>query len=303
MAAPPDQPVSSVVTRLRAAGCVFAEEEAELLLGSAESDAELERLIEQRVSGVPLEQILGWAEFCGLRIVLEPGVFVPRHRTTFLVEQAVQAVGERQRESDAEPAVVVDMCCGSGAIGAAVRATLATRAVEVDVHAVDVDPAAVRCARRNLGTVSTVGTERAAGTVGTADAAPGTRPGLTQVYQGDLYGPLPERLRGKVDVLVANAPYVPSEEIALMPPEARLHEPRAALDGGSDGVDVQRRIVADASGWLAPGGRLLIETSSRQARLTADAFARAGLHPHVVTSDELSATVAIGTSPQDAIHA
>ncbi|QFZ24445.1 putative protein N(5)-glutamine methyltransferase [Saccharothrix syringae] len=246
-----------IVTRLRAAGCVFAEDEAALLLEAARTPAELEDMTARRVAGLPLEQVLGWAEFCGLRIAVEPGVFVPRQRTRHMVDLAV----DRLRAG----AVVLDMCCGTGAVAAAI----AHRVPGIEVHAADVEPAAVRCARRNL---------------------PGGH-----VYQGDLYAPLPGELRGRVDVLVANAPYVPSDEIALMPPEARDHEPRVALDGGTDGVDVQRRVVAGAGEWLAPGGRLLIETGARQAATTAAAFAAAGLRVEVAAREELAATVVIGT--------
>ena len=246
-----------VVARLRAAGCVFAEEEA-ALLAEAAAGAELEALVERRVAGEPLEQVLGWAEFCGRRFVVEPGVFVPRQRTRLLVREAA---------SLARPgAVVLDLCCGTGAVGAAIAAAVRG----LDVHASDLDPAAVRCARRNL-----------AGTV----------------YQGDLYDPLPASLRGRVDVLVANAPYVPTDAIALMPPEARDHEARAALDGGADGLDLHRRVAAGAPDWLAPGGALLIETSERQAPGTLAAVNRAGLIARVVADDELAGTVVVGVLP------
>ena len=152
-------------------------------------------------------------------------------------------------------------------------AALAAALDRVELHAVDIDPAAVRCARRNV-------------------AAAGG-----QVYEGDLYEPLPATLRGRVDVLVANAPYVPTEEIGLLPPEARIHEPRVALDGGADGLDVLRRVTAAAPLWLAPGGHLLVETSERQAPQTVETFARDGLIPRVASSDELNATVVIGTRP------
>jgi release factor glutamine methyltransferase len=243
-----------VIASLRAAGCVFAEEEAELLIAAAPTSSDLASLIEHRVAGLPLEQVLGWAEFCSLRIAIDPGVFVPRRRSEFVVQRAALLT---------QPgAVVIDMCCGSGAIGAALAAVQ-----HIELHAVDVDPAAVVCARRNIG---------------------------GHVYQGDLYDPLPPTLQGRVDVLVVNAPYVPTGELDFMPPEARLYEPRAALDGGVDGLDIQRRVVASAPLWLAPAGTLLIETSERQAASTADIVARAGLHPSVVSSDELDATVVVG---------
>jgi release factor glutamine methyltransferase len=239
---------------LRAAGCVFAEDEAELLIAAAPTASDLARLVEQRVTGLPLEQVLGWAEFCGLRMAIDPGVFVPRRRSEFLVRQAAGI---------AQPgAVVVDMCCGSGAIGAALAAVR-----PIELHAVDIDAAAVQCARRNVD---------------------------GHVYQGDLYEALPATLKGRVDVLVANAPYVPTDELDFMPPEARLYEPQVALDGGADGLDIQRRVVAGALFWIAPAGTLLIETSDRQAAQTADTMARAGLRPRVISSDELDATVAIG---------
>ena len=250
---------SVIVTRLRAAGCVFAEDEARLLISAARTQADLAAMVDRRAAGLPLEHVLGWAEFCGLRIAVDPGVFVPRRRTEFLVHQAAARPGT----------VVVDLCCGSGAVGAALVAALD----RVELYAVDVDPAAVRCARRNV-------------------AAAGG-----QVYEGDLYEPLPATLRGRVDVLVANAPYVPTDAVGLLPPEARIHEPRVALDGGADGLDVLRRVTAAAPPWLAPGGHLLVETSERQAPQAVETVAHNGLIPRVARSDKLNATVVIGTRP------
>jgi release factor glutamine methyltransferase len=253
--------LSDISTRLRAAGCVFAEEEAQLLICTARTPAELATMIERRAAGLPLEHVLGWSEFRGLRIAVDPGVFVPRRRTEFLVEQAAAL---------ARPgAVVVDLCCGSGAVGRALIAALG----RVELHAGDIDPAAVRCARRNI------------------SASDG------HVYEGDLFDALPGALRGRVDVLVANAPYVPTEKIGLMPPEARIYEASAALDGGGDGLDVLRRIIAGAPHWLAPGGSLLVEISDQQTPLAVEAFSRNGLIARVVSSDELGATVIIGTNP------
>jgi release factor glutamine methyltransferase len=263
-AATSDAGLAGLVARLRAAGCVFAEDEAQLLTTAAHDPAELAALVERRAAGEPLEHLLGWAEFCGLRIIVEPGVFVPRRRTEFLVHQAAILavpiiVAERRP-------VVVDLCCGSAAVGVALVAALG----EIELYAADIESAAVHCARRNVG---------AAG----------------QVLQGDLYGPLPVDLRGRVDILAVNAPYVPTDAIALMPPEARLHEPHSALDGGPDGLDIQRRIAAAAPRWLVPGGHLLIETSDRQAEVTAGIFVSSGLTAQIVTDDELDGTVVVGT--------
>jgi release factor glutamine methyltransferase len=257
----------AIVTRLRAAGCVFAEDEAQLLIDAARTPEDLDAMVDRRAAGLPLEQVVGWAEFCGLRIAVQPGVFVPRRRTEFLVGQAIAL--PRPAPDQATRLVVVDLCCGSGAVGAAIAAALD----QVELHAADIDPAAVACARRNL-------------------AAAGGR-----VYQGDLFEPLPSGLRGRVGLLVANVPYIPTGEIALLPPEARLHEPRAALDGGADGLDLLRRVAAGAPGWLAPGGHLLIETSQRQAPEAAAAFAQSGLAPQLASSEDLSATVIIGARP------
>ena len=252
-------PDPAIVTRLRAAGCVFAEDEARLLIAAAQTPAELDAMVGQRVAGLPLEQVVGWAGFCGLRITVAPGVFVPRRRTEFLVREAVAL---------ARPgAVIVDLCCGAGAIGAA----LAAAVDRAEVHAVDIDPAAVRCARQNL---------------------PGGH-----VYQGDLYAPLPAGLRGRVAILAANVPYVPSQEIGFLPPEARAHEPRAALDGGADGLDVLRRVAAGAAGWLAPGGYLLSANSERQASSAETVLTASGLAARVARSPDLDATVIIGQRP------
>lgn len=264
-------PPTVIVTRLRAAGCVFAEDEARLLISEARTPADLAAMVDRRAAGMPLEHVLGWAQFCGLRIAVDPGVFVPRRRTEFLVRQAVALVGQASSPADevaGRPhAVVVDLCCGSGAVGAALIKALD----RVELYAVDVDPAAVRCARRNI------------------PAAGG------RVYRGDLYDPLPETLRGRVDVLVANAPYVPTATVGLLPPEARIHEPFGALDGGLDGLDVVRRVTAAASQWLAPVGHVLVETSERQVEPACEAFACSGLVPRVASSEELNATVVIGT--------
>jgi release factor glutamine methyltransferase len=243
-----------LVAALRTAGCVFAEEEARLLLDEASSPAELMTWTARRMAGEPLEHVIGWASFAGLRVAVDPGVFVPRRRSELVV-----AVAER------EPAdVVVDLCCGSGALGAA----LAAHWPRAEVYAADSDPAAVTCARRNL---------------------PPER-----VYAGDLFGALPSDLRGTVDLLVVNAPYVPTDAIATMPREARDHEHHLALDGGADGLDVQRRVAAGARGWLRPGGRVVIETGRAQAERTVNLLTAAGFPATVETDDEVGGTAVLG---------
>jgi release factor glutamine methyltransferase len=239
---------------------VFAEDEAGLLFATATAPEELERMVQERVRGVPLEQVLGWAEFAGLRIALAPGVFVPRRRTELMLSQALMLAPPQP--------VVVELCCGSAALSLALASTLP----QVKLYATDIDPVAVRCARGNLAGI----------------------PGLAGVFQGDLYEPLPASVAGRVDLLLANAPYVPSGAISLMPREARLYEPRRALDGGLDGLEVLRRIVAGAKRWLASDGKLLVETSRSQTWASVAVFERHGLAARIVTSDELDATVVIG---------
>lgn len=259
--APSFPPLPAVAARLRAAGCVFAEAEAGLLISAATTPADLADLVDRRVRGLPLEHVLGWAEFCGRRIAVGPGVFVPRRRTEFLVRRAIAL---------APPgAVVVDLCCGSGALGAALAAAVDA----AELHAVDIDPAAVRCADRNI-------------------AARGGR-----AYLGDLYEPLPAVLRGRVDVLLANVPYIPTSEIALLPAAARIHEPPVALDGGADGLAVLRRVADSATRWLRPEGHLLVETAAHQAACAAEVFRRAGLVTRVANCEELDATVIVGVKP------
>jgi release factor glutamine methyltransferase len=250
---------SAIVDTLRSAGCVFAEEEAELLAAAATSPEELQDMVGRRVSGLPLEQVVGWAEFGGLRIAVDPGVFVPRRRSEFLVEVAIALAGDTP--------VIVDLCCGTGALGLATAAAFQG----AQLHAAELDPAAVACARRNV------------------------EPAGGHVYAGDLFTPLPDSLRAAVSILICNAPYVPSDEIRFMPPEARDHEARMALDGGSDGLAVLRRASAEAPQWLAPGGTLLVETSERQAELMVAAMTGAGLAAKVHADDEMGATVITGT--------
>lgn len=255
---PPLPPDPWVVAALRAAGCVFAEEEARLLETGTREGGDLALMLARRVSGEPLELVLGWAEFCGLRIAVAPGVFVPRLRTEILVELGAAAA----RSAGGRP-LVVDLCCGTAAIGVAVAGVVPG----AELHAADLDPEAVACARTNVTT--------------------------GQVHEGDLFDALPEELRARVDVLLVNAPYVPTDEIRLMPPEARLHERQVALDGGADGLAMHRRVAAEAPGWLAPGGTLLIETSRRQAAGTAQSCEQAGLVAEVIERDESTVVRAI----------
>jgi release factor glutamine methyltransferase len=252
----------ALVARLRGAGCVYAEDEATLLREAAGDDADLlERLARRRVSGEPLEVVVGWALFCGLRIAVDPLVFVPRRRTELVARTAVALLAD-----DPDGCVVVDLCCGSGAVAAAVAAARPG----LELHAVDVEPHAVACARRNLA-------------------------GLAQVHEGDLATALPSQLRGRIGLIAANAPYVPSAELEHLPRESREHEPRITVDGGVDGVELHRRIGAMAARWLRPGGHLVLETSPASLARSREAVLAAGLRARVVTDDELDAAVLVAT--------
>jgi release factor glutamine methyltransferase len=215
-------------------------------------------MVEKRVSGLPLEYVLGFTEFCGLRIEVEQGVFIPRRRTEFLVQQAKVLTHPYN--------IVLDLCCGSGAVGAAIATNK-----KILLHAIDLDPIAVQCASLNMTKIG------------------------GQVYQGDLYDALPHSLRGQVNIIVANAPYVPFDFVKFLPRESRLYEPKVALDGGKDGLDLHRLVVEDALHWLVPGGHLLIETSEMQGEKTFELFVNAGLISKIVRDEELDATVVIGT--------
>lgn len=268
------RPDPDLVARLRAAGCVFAEDEA-ALLATAAHGPEREALVRRRIAGEPLEHVLGRVDFDGLRVRITPGVFVPRRRSEALVHAAVAALPDL---APGHRPLVVDLCCGCGALGLAVaRRAAADRhgadSRAVDLHAADADPVATACAAANLA-------------------------GIGTVHTGDLFAALPGRLRGRVDVLVANTPYVPSGAIASMPPEARDHEPRVALDGGADGLGPARRVAAGAGEWLAPGGTLLIETGTAQAPVLTEVFTAHGLSARIGTDDDRGATWVQGRVPR-----
>jgi release factor glutamine methyltransferase len=254
---------------LRAAGCVYAEDEARILTEAAHSADELRSFLDRRAAGEPLEYIVGWAEFCGLRVGVRAGVFRPRRRSEFLVECAIRIVRSKpaRARDEARRVKVLDMCCGSGAIGLAV----ATRAGDVELLAADDSPLAVECALENLARVG------------------------GRVYLGDLFAPIPRTELHAMDLIVANAPYVPTDEIQRQPGEARLHEPMPALDGGSDGATVQRRILASAAQWLRAPGHVLIETSGDMSALTASIAEGAGFSVEISESPKMDATVVMAT--------
>ncbi|ORM35162.1 putative protein N(5)-glutamine methyltransferase [Williamsia sp. 1135] len=256
--AEPEPSIEAIVARLRAAGCVFAEDEARILIDAADDEIGLEQLVVRRVAGEPLEYIVGGTEFGGLMIAVAPGVFVPRQRSLLLVETVIDVAGPTAR--------ILDLCCGSAALAAVV----ADRLPDATVAAADIDPIAVACAELNLA-------------------------GRGQVYRGDLFSPLPSALRGALDVVVCNAPYVPTAAIATMPPEARDHERRATLDGGEDGLDLLRRVAVAAPHWLSRPGHLVMEIGDSQVDSATTIFSDAGFTPTIRTDRERGAIAVVGS--------
>lgn len=245
-----------VVTRLRAAGCVYAEEEAALLRDDDPDARTLRRRVARRCAGEPLEQVLGWVDLGALRLRVAPGCFVPRQRTLLLVDRALAEARARVRP------VVVEAYAGV----APVAGHVAHAVPDADVHACELDPAAARAAAVNLG---------AGGSV----------------HVGDGLDALPAVLRARVDVVAAVAPYVPDGAWDLLPHEARDHEPAAALLGGADGLDHVRRLLGDAVGWLAPDGVVLVEVGADQAEAAVAAATGHGHRASCVTDDEARTAV------------
>jgi release factor glutamine methyltransferase len=245
---------------LAAAGCVSAAAEADWLLEEAADAAQLRAMVARRAAGEPLQYVIGWAPFGPLRLAVGPGVFVPRPETEGLADRAAAHL----RAVPAARPVAVDLCTGSGAIAC----YLAAQVPGARVLATELDPGALAWARGNA-----------------------ERFGV-ELLAGDLDEPLPPELAGRVDVLCANVPYVPSGAIGTLPVDVRDHEPRLALDGGPDGLDVLRRLAARAGHWLAPGGRLLCEIGEDQAAAAVALLAAAGLadlavHPDLVGRDRI----------------
>jgi release factor glutamine methyltransferase len=270
--------LDATAARLAAAGCVSADAEARWLLeevlelpaGAAPARRAtplppaaahaLEAMVSRREAGEPLQYVIGWAPFGTLRIQVGPGVFVPRPETELVAYRAASHL-----RAAGSPAIAVDLCTGSGAIAC----FLADAVPAARVLATEVDDRALDWARRNL---SDRGVE---------------------LFEGDLDSPLPRELRSRVNVLVTNVPYVPSGAIPFLPHDVRVHEPRVALDGGPDGLDVLRRVVARAGYWLAPGGWLVCEIGDDQGGATAELLAEAGfaevaIHPDLTGRNRMA---------------
>jgi release factor glutamine methyltransferase len=203
-------------------------------------------MVARRVSGEPLAWVVGSTVFCDLRIAVEAGVFVPRPQTELLARRAAELL-----PSDG---TAVDLCTGCGAIGAVLRRAWPG----ATVLATDVDAGAVACARRNG----------------------------VDARLGDLDGPLPADVRGRVDVVTAVVPYVPAEELHLLPSDVLAFEPRRALDGGVGGLVVLERAAEAAGRLLRLGGSAIFELGGDQATAMSRVFSRLGFDCVRVHRDE-----------------
>jgi release factor glutamine methyltransferase len=238
---------STIATRLAAAGCIAPSEEALELVAAAADLAHLEKLVIRREQGEPLAWITGCTRFLGQTILLRRGVYVPRPQTEDLARRAVNLLPEL--------GTAADLCTGSGAIAAVLKASRPN----VRVVASDLDTTACECARSNG----------------------------VEVYLGDLAEPLPKELRGHLDLVVAVPPYVPTGALRFLPTDARDHEPIRALDGGPGGIDVLVPTVRAAAELLRPHGALLLELGGNQDEALADVLARSGFdYPARLTDAE-----------------
>ncbi len=214
------------------------------------------RDVRRRAAREPLQRILGWEEFHGLRIRLAASVLVPRPETEVLVDWALELLPP---PAPGRQLTVVDLGTGSGCIAC----VLALRRPDLRVTALDTSPAAVAVARANvvdLGLVPRV-----------------------HIFAGDLLGAI---RRGAADMIVSNPPYLPTRLLPTLAPEVARHEPRHALDGGLDGLDVIRRVVSEGKHGLASDGRLVLETAGRaQAGAVSALMNEAGFQDVLVHND------------------
>jgi len=223
--------LDDVTTRLADAGFIAAREEAEELVECSEGDdLILASMIQRRLRGEPLAWITGVATFCGSKIRIDRGVYVPRWQSEPLARRAVTRLPTQ--------GIAIDLCTGSGAIAK----TLHLARPSARVVASDVDDRAVQCASSNG----------------------------VEVYGGDLFAPLPRDLEGTVDVVVGVVPYVPTRSLALLPRDTLVFESSLSYDGGEDGVHILRRVVRESGRFLRPGGALLVELGGDEVELLQD---------------------------------
>jgi release factor glutamine methyltransferase len=241
------EPPASLRARLALEGFIAADDEAAQLLGYASGNrALLDAAVRRRLTGEPLAWIIGKVSFCGVDVRVDREVYVPRWLTEPLAQRAVERLPEH--------GTAVDVCTGTGAIAAVLRA----QRPHARIAATDVDPRAAACAASNG----------------------------VEVYLGDLFAPLPAGLEGRVDVVVGVVPYVPTSELAILQRDTFTFERPLAYDGGADGADILRRVLVDARRFLKRGGSMLLEVGGDQADLLESDLVRLGYVDVRILADE-----------------
>jgi release factor glutamine methyltransferase len=237
----------SVTQLLSKAGCIAAGEEADDLIQAAAGDADvLDDLVSRRITGEPIAWLTGAVTFCGIKLIVASGVYVPRWQTEPMARRAATLLPSA--------GVAVDLCTGVGAIAAVLAAAVPT----AQVLATELDHDAVQCARRNG----------------------------VEVFEGFLDDPLPREFEDRVDVMTAVVPYVPTDSLRLLPRDVQTFEPRLALDGGVNGTDCLVEVVRRSPGWLWPGGWLLLELGGDQAESIGRLLHEVGFTGLDVMADE-----------------
>ncbi len=222
---------------------VLAHPEYEL---SAQENTQFQRYIQRKAAGEPLSHIVGYQPFCGMDILVSPDVLTPRPETEELVE-FVGTLFDRRA-----PLTFLDMCTGSGCIALA----LAAKFPKAQILAVDISPKALAVAQENVKKFR--------------------RQEQVHLLQSNVW----ENVQGTFDLIISNPPYIPSNIVGTLTREV-LHEPRLALDGGADGLDIVREICNAADSYLNPGGVLALELCKGQATAVARGLAEIGWHATV----------------------
>ena len=239
--------VALATSRLSNAGFVAADEEATELVACAADDPDLlEVLVARRLTGEPLAWITGGVSFCGVDIRVHPGVYVPRWQSEPLVRRALARLPPM--------GTAIDLCTGAGAVAK----TLSTGRSDARVVASEIDERAVACATANG----------------------------VEVYQGDLFAPLPMTFESAIDVVVGIVPYVPTAALGQLPRDTLAFETHRPYDGGVDGTDILRQVLAHSPRFLKPGGALLLELGGDQVALLGDDLVRFGFDEVVVLADD-----------------
>ncbi len=230
----------------------------------------------RRAAGEPLQYILGHTDFMGLRIRVAPGVLIPRPETEGLCELLEEEAKARKAHdpSSSWPSRILDLCTGSGCIAAWAASAFG----DAEVTAADISADALAIARENC-------------------AARESRQGQVTLLQGDLFdalcgeGSSPGDGGPRFDCILSNPPYIPSETVDGLEPEVQDHEPRLALDGGPEGMDLVSRIIGQAPDYLAPGGLLLMEIDDTQEELVSEACASSGRYASYEVLQDLAGKV------------